>query len=317
MNSLGVQIFLGIAGLALLYYGAEYLVRGGLAIAKRFKISSLIIGLTFVAYATSAPELMVSSDAALAGNGDISVGNIVGSNICNIALILGLCAVIKPLGVSMQLFKFDLPIMVLSAVVLAVNCYFTQGVSRIMGIVFLTGIIFYTWWGIKQARKHPLPVEQEVATPSKLVNSFPLALLVAGGGLAMLIVGAKFLVNSAVFTAGYFGVPDAIIALTVVAIGTSLPELATSVVATIHGERDIAIGNVVGSNIFNILGILGVAPLLKPIYSPGIDGVDLAVMVFFSIILLPIMYTGKNINRLEGAFLLLMYAGYTAYLMVK
>ena len=139
----------------------------------------------------------------------------------------------------------------------------------------------------------------------------------AGGGLAMLIVGAKFLVNSAVFTAGYFGVPDAIIALTVVAIGTSLPELATSVVATIHGERDIAIGNVVGSNIFNILGILGVAPLLKPIYSPGIDGVDLAVMVFFSIILLPIMYTGKNINRLEGAFLLLMYAGYTAYLMVK
>lgn len=309
----------GAAGIILLYYGAEFLVRGGVALARRMKISPLVIGLTLVAFATSAPEMVVSIDASLKNMGDISIGNIVGSNICNLALILGLCAVITPLRVNRALFRLDVPLMILSSIALAVFYWFSTGVARWQALIFFFGIIAYTVWSVygskREARRNPeLVREAEEAIGTGKAVGIGLAVIFVAAGLAGLIGGAKLFVNSAVYLAKLLSVSDAVIGLTIVAVGTSLPELATSVVAAIKGERDIAIGNVVGSNIFNILAIMGVAPLFRPIYAPGISWVDMGMMIFCSLALFPIMKTGGVISRREGAFLLLVYAGYTVYL---
>lgn len=309
----------GAAGLALLYYGAEFLVKGGVSIANKFKISPLVIGLTLVAFATSAPELVVSIDASLKGAGDISIGNVVGSNICNIALILGVCAVITPLAVNIKLFTLDVPLMIGSAGLLAVFYYFTRGVNRIEGLIFLAGIIAYTTWSVynskRESKDNPdLVKEAEAEIGADRNYAWGVALLFVAGGLAALVGGAKLLVNAAVLLAQMLHVSDAVIGLTVVAVGTSLPELATSIVAALRGQKDIAIGNVVGSNIFNILAILGVAPLVAPISAPGISWVDIGLMLFVSIILYPIMKTGSVISRREGGFLLAVYVGYTVWL---
>ena len=244
----------GLIGLVLLYYGAEYLVRGGSAIASRSCVSPLVIGLTLVAFGTSAPELFVSTGAALHGFGDICIGNVVGSNICNIALILGLSALIAPLAVNAELFKRDLPIMILASVVLTVVCLFYGGIGRIVGLLFTVGIVAYTVVGIRSSS-----VKCETHPPEMSRTTAYLAVI---GGLLALVGGAKLILSGAVALEKHFGVADEFVALTVVAVGTSLPELATSVVAARKGEADIAIGNVVGSNIFNILGILGVSALL-------------------------------------------------------
>lgn len=308
-----LQICGGIGGLVLLYYGADGLVRGSVAVATKMKIPPLVIGLTLVAFGTSAPELVVSIGASLNGHGDVSIGNVVGSNICNIALILGVCAMITPLNVNPKLFKLDVPLMLLSSIVLGVFCYFTGGVNRWESLVFLTGIILYTSWSLfasKRDGEQPQETDENAGGDMRL----PLALLLAIAGLFCLICGGKLLVNSAVSIAKVFDVPEAVIGLTVVAIGTSMPELATSIVAALKGEKDIAIGNVVGSNIFNILAILGVAPLFAPIYAPGISWVDMGLMIFVSLILYPIMKTGSVISRKEGVFLFLLYTVYTVWL---
>ena len=310
-----ITVLLGIAGLVLLYYGAEFLVRGGSSIALKLKISPLVIGLTLVAYATSAPELVVSVDAALKGFGDVSIGNVVGSNICNIALILGLCAIITPLTVNSKLLKFDIWLMIVAALAL-LGCYaLNKGVNRIEAAVLLAGCISYTVWSIYSSRREE-SAEVISDVPSR---QYPLyvAILFAAGGLAALIGGAKCFVNSAVDIARFCGVSDAVIGLTLVAVGTSLPELATSVVAAIRKETDIAIGNVVGSNIFNVLCILGIAPLISPIQAVGISYVDMFLMLGLSIILVPMMRTGMRLNRLEGAILLTAYIAYTVFLIVK
>ena len=307
-----LNLLYGCGGLTLLYYGAEFLVKGGVRVARKFKISPLVIGLTLVAFATSAPELVVSIDAALKGLGNISIGNVVGSNICNIALILGVCAMITPLTVNAKLFKLDMPLMILSALLLSVFCLVSHGLNRIQGALLFTGIIVYTVWSIRSARKENESEEPQEDVPNK--GSLAIAVLFVIGGLAALIGGAKLFVNSAVFMAKLFNVSDAVIGLTVVAVGTSLPELATSVVAAIRGEKDIAIGNVVGSNIFNVLAICGIAPLVSPISAPQISTVDLAVMTAVSCLLYPVMKTGMSISRREGAVLLLVYIAYTVYL---
>ncbi len=319
------QALAGIGGLVLLYYGAEFLVRGGVAIARRCGVPPLVIGLTLVAFATSAPEFVVSLDAALNNMGDMSVGNVVGSNTCNIALILGLCAMISPLSVNKKLFSFDIPAMLISAVLLAGMCYFWGGVNRFSAAVLFAGIIFYTIYSIRKSRNSGdvpeevigevnanLGIDQAKPEGMKLIP----AILLAAVGIAALIAGGKLLLMSAVYFAGLMGVSEAVIALTVVAVGTSLPELATSVVAAIKKEQDIAIGNVVGSNIFNILGILGFSGLINPIKAPGISPVDLGMMLLCSFILYPIMRSGWKISRIEGTIMLLMYIGYTAYLIV-
>ena len=300
------------AGIALLYYGAEFLVKGGVKIAYRFKISPLVVGLTLVAFGTSAPELVVSIDSALKGLGNISIGNVVGSNICNIALILGLCSMITPLNVNKQLFRLDVPLMIISAVVLSIFCIAGNGVNRWQGAVFFAGIIAYTVYSIRFAGKNDSSSEDVPENSGSLL----LAVLLVAGGLAALICGSKLFVNSAVYIAKLLKISDAVIGLTVVAVGTSLPELATSVVAAIRGEKDIAIGNVVGSNIFNILAICGIAPLVAPISCPGISMVDMVMMLAVSGLLWIMMKTGLSISRKEGALLFLIYCGYTVYLLV-
>jgi K+-dependent Na+/Ca+ exchanger family protein len=307
-----LQIVGGIGGLVLLYYGAEFLVRGGVQIAKRFQVTPLVIGLTLVAFATSAPELVVSCDAALKGMGDIALGNVIGSNICNIALILGLCAVIAPLQVNASLFKLDLPLMIGSSVLFALFCFLTGGINRIEGALFFAGIIAYVVVSIRNARRSG-DVVTEVegdGKPLSLGISIVLVLL----GLGFLVGGARLLVNSAVWLAELFGVSQAVIGLTIVAIGTSLPELATSVIAALKGERDIAIGNVVGSNIFNILAIMGISPLLRPIEAADIQLIDLGMMVFCTLLLYPFLRTGFVLSRKEGVCLLTVYIGYTVWL---
>lgn len=307
-----LQIVGGIGGLVLLYYGAEFLVRGGVQIAKRFQVTPLVIGLTLVAFATSAPELVVSCDAALKGMGDIALGNVIGSNICNIALILGLCAVIAPLQVNASLFKLDLPLMIGSSVLFALFCFLTGGINRIEGALFFAGIIAYVVVSIRNARRSG-DVVTEVegdGKPLSLGVSIVLVLL----GLGFLVGGARLLVNSAVWLAELFGVSQAVIGLTIVAIGTSLPELATSVIAALKGERDIAIGNVVGSNIFNILAIMGISPLLRPIEAADIQLIDLGMMVFCTLLLYPFLRTGFVLSRKEGVCLLTVYTGYTVWL---
>ncbi|MBR2633407.1 MAG: calcium/sodium antiporter [Lentisphaeria bacterium] len=307
-----INLLYGAAGLVLLYYGAEFLVKGGVKIAQKMKISPLVVGLTLVAFATSAPELVVSVDASLKGHGDISIGNVVGSNICNIALILGVCAMITPLTVNKKLFKVDVPLMIGSAAVLSIFCLMSHGVNRWQGLILFAGIITYTVTSIRTARKEESG-NAEAGEDSSDVNQLVAVLFVAGG-LGMLVGGAKLFVNSAVYLAKLFKVSDAVIGLTVVAVGTSLPELATSVVAAIKGEKDIAIGNVVGSNIFNVLAICGIAPLIAPISAPGISWVDLAMMIGVSVLLYPLMKTGFTISRKEGVLLFAIYVGYTVYL---
>ncbi|MBO5764652.1 MAG: calcium/sodium antiporter [Lentisphaeria bacterium] len=307
-----INLLYGAAGLVLLYYGAEFLVKGGVKIAQKMKISPLVVGLTLVAFATSAPELVVSVDASLKGHGDISIGNVVGSNICNIALILGVCAMITPLTVNKKLFKVDVPLMIGSAAVLSIFCLMSHGVNRWQGLILFAGIITYTVTSIRTARKEEAG-NAEAGEDSSDVNLLVAVLFVAGG-LGMLVGGAKLFVNSAVYLAKLFKVSDAVIGLTVVAVGTSLPELATSVVAAIKGEKDIAIGNVVGSNIFNVLAICGITPFIAPISAPGISWVDLAMMMGVSVLLYPLMKTGFTISRKEGVLLFAIYVGYTVYL---
>ena len=296
----------GLIGLALLYYGAEYLVRGGSAIASRSCVSPLVIGLTLVAFGTSAPELFVSTGAALHGLGDICIGNVVGSNICNIALILGLSALITPLTVNAELFKRDLPIMILASVVLTAVCLFCGGIGRVVGLLFTIGIIAYTIIGIKSS-----PEKCETHSPEMSRTAAYFAVI---GGLLALIGGAKLILLGAVALEKHFGVADEFVALTVVAVGTSLPELATSVVAAKKGEADIAIGNVVGSNIFNILGILGVSALLRPVAIEGMDWVDFGMMLVTAIGLWPLMGARGRLGRFEGILLLTVYGIYLWWL---
>lgn len=309
-----LNIFYAAAGIAGLYYGAEFLIKGGVAVARKAGVSPLVIGLTLVACATSAPELVVSVSAAWEGNSSISLGNVVGSNICNIALILGLSAIITPLAVKKQLFTLDVPVMIGSSVLLTVFYFFNYGLNRIQAAVLLAGFIGYTLWNIHLSRKSGVAdiVENEAGNFPDI--SMKKALLYLVLSLAALIIGARIFLISAVYFARLMKISDAVIGLTVVAVGTSLPELATSVVAAIRKEADIAIGNVVGSNIFNILGILGIAPLIKPMKNVDLSRLDLGVMLLCAVILLPMMRTKWRISRMEGIVLLVIYIAYTVCL---
>ena len=303
-----------VLGLVLLYFGADSLVKGGASIALKLNVSPLVIGLTLVAYGTSAPEMVVSIDAALKGLGDVSIGNVVGSNICNIALILGLCAVITPLRVNPELLKFDIFVMIGSAGCLLGFFILNSGVNRVEGACLLLAAISYTLWSFYASRKGGMK-EKEDDLP-KVQYGILLSVIFVLGGLAALVGGAKLFVNSAVRIAEFCGVSEAVIGLTVVAIGTSLPELATSVVAAIKKEQDIAIGNVIGSNIFNVLAILGAAPLITPVRAEGISWGDMGLMLAISILLYPIMKSGLEINRKEGIFFLAVYGIYTVCLII-
>ena len=302
-------------GLIFLFIGAEGLIRGASALALRVGITPLVVGLTVVAFGTSTPELVVSLKAALIGNSSISLGNVVGSNIANIALILGIAALIRPLDVHANVIRREIPIMIGLSILLIVLLYDGE-LSLIDGIIFVAGIITYTIVNILMARKEKnVEVENEFKEGLKTKLGVPVSILFVVGGLGLMILGANLFVTSAISIAKAVGVSDAIIGLTIVAVGTSLPELITSIVAAYKNESDIAIGNVVGSNIFNILGILGITAIVIPLSSAGISYVDFGVMLFTALILLPLSKTGFKITRFEGFFLVTGYIAYIYYLL--
>lgn len=300
-----------LLGFVLLYYGAEFLVKGASSLAASLGVPPLVIGLTVVAFGTSMPELLVSLSAGLSGKGDIAIGNAVGSNIFNIALILGLAAVFNPLKVKMQLIKFDVPVMIVASVGL-LWILRDKVIDRAEGILLFAlflGYIGYTLYMALRTKQSSEEYEEEFSA-DKSVKGFIIQGIMIVGGLGLLVGGSKALVMGAVDLAKLFGVSEAIIGLTIVAAGTSLPELATSVIAACKKEADISIGNIVGSNIFNILCILGASSMITPLQAQGITALDIYVMAGLSVITLPLMWTGFTITRKEGTLLLALYGGY-------
>lgn len=316
-------LLLFLFGLVLLIVGAELLVRGASRLAAAIGISPLVIGLTVVAYGTSTPELAVSVIAALNGQADLALGNVVGSNIFNVLFILGVSALIAPLLVAQQLVRLDVPIMI--GVSLLTFFLALDGVlSRFDGAFLFVGVIAYTGFLIRQSRKESREIKEEYAQEFGATGSqSPGAVIVQVGlivaGLALLVLGSRWLVNGAVEAARWLGVSELVIGLTIIAAGTSLPEVATSVLASIRGERDIAVGNVVGSSLFNILAVLGLASLLAPTgvsAAPAVLRFDLPVMIAVSVACLPIFFTGHVIHRWEGAMFFGYYVAYTLYLIL-
>jgi cation:H+ antiporter len=312
-----------LAGLALLILGAEWLVRGASRLAAKIGISPLVIGLTVVAFGTSSPELAVSIQSALAGQADIAVGNVIGSNVFNILLILGISAVITPLIVQQQLIRLDAPLMI--GLSFAFYLMALDGViSRLEGILLFAGLITYTVFLIRQSRRESKAVVEEYiqefgAKAESGWQPWILNLGLVGIGLTLLVLGSNWLVESAVSIARWLGLSELIIGLTIVAGGTSMPEVATSVAAAIKGERDIAVGNAVGSNIFNLLSVCGLTAIVAPLGIP-ISQVaktfDLPVMLAVAVLALPIFFTGNCIERWEGWLFLFYYAAYTTYLIL-
>lgn len=317
-----------IAGLVLLVAGAEILVRGASRLARGIGISPLVVGLTVVAFGTSAPEMAVSIGASLAGQADLALGNVVGSNIFNVLLILGLSALVAPLVVSRQLVRLDVPLMI-AVSVLVLLMGIDGRISRLDGAILFAGILSYTAYLIHQGRRESRegrtaaqqtePPDAVQTPPPPQTLSFLKNISLIVGGLALLVLGANWLVDSAIQIAQALGVSELIIGLTIVAAGTSMPELATSVIAGLRGERDIAVGNIVGSNIFNILAVLGLSALVST------DGVavarealsfDIPVMIGVALICLPIFFSGYLISRWNGALLLFYYLIYTTFLLM-
>ncbi|TNF21171.1 MAG: calcium/sodium antiporter [Rhodobacteraceae bacterium] len=294
-----------IGGLVGLFFGGEALVRGSVGIARRMAISPLLIGLTVVGFGTSTPELLVSVDAALRGVPDIAIGNIVGSNICNILLIVGLSALVWPIKVMGATLRRDTAVMVGAALLLVPVFYMAQ-IGRLSGLLLVTGLAGYLIWAYRQPGEAVADDDGAPAPASTIVS-----VLWVIGGLVALMVGARFLVDGAVNIARGYGISEAFIGLTIVAVGTSLPELATSLIAAFKRQSEIAIGNIVGSNIFNVLGILGVTALISPIpVASRFLTFDLPVMIAASLVLTGLLLSRPVIGRSVGVAML---AGYVAY----
>lgn len=319
-----LTIVLLVIGLVCLVGGAELLVRGAAAIASRLGISPIVIGLTVVAFGTSAPELAVSVNASLGGKSDVAFGNVVGSNIVNILLILGLSATVGALAVTQRIVRLDVPILIgVSFVALLMGI--DKKFNRIDGIILVTAAIVYTVWLIRTSRSEGKEVEAEYSEAIEILDEAVVKLplltqvLFVLGGFVTLVLGSQLLVNSATKIAESFGVSELVIGLTIVAIGTSLPELATSVMASIRGERDIAVGNVIGSNLFNIMLVLGMSSIVS---SNGVAvqesaiRLDIPVMIGATIALLPICWNGFQIKRWEGFVLVSFYVLYVLYLLL-
>ncbi|MEM9212847.1 MAG: calcium/sodium antiporter [Cyanobacteria bacterium P01_F01_bin.150] len=317
MAALGTLVF----GLVLLVAGAEVFVRGASQLAVLLGVAPLIIGLTIVAYGTSAPEMAVSLQSGFNPNAvGISIGNVVGSNICNVLFILGTSAMIAPLIVAQQLVKLDVPIMIGVSLLLVLLAQ-DGNLGRLDGMLLLIGAVIYTVFLFSQGREDDAedydPEEARKQRSSMGIWGLNIALIALGG--AMLTFGSSFFVNGAVKIAQYLGLSNLIIGLTIVALGTSLPEAATSVVASMKGERDIAVGNVVGSNIFNILAVLGVAGIFSPTgieVSAAALNFDIPVMVAVAIACLPIFFSGNVISRWEGIVFLAYYIAYVGYVIL-
>jgi len=314
---LALQLLLFLLGVVLLTGGAEFLVRGGARLATAFRVSPLVIGLTIVAFGTSAPELVVSVAAAWRGESTIALGKVVGSNIFNILGILGPAALIAPLAVQAAVVRREVPIMV-GVSLLPLLLGFNGVIGRGEGVLLLIGIVAYTWFSYATSRRETAAVvheyEESLPVPHPRSRLWIDVLLVAFG-LVLLVVGAQVLINAAIPIARALGISERVISLTLVAAGTSMPEFATSMVATFRRQTDIAVGNVVGSNVFNVLSILGAASLVQPLSVPAeMLRIDIPVMMATCAALLPIVMTRHRISRGEGAVLLASLAAYFGYL---
>jgi cation:H+ antiporter len=309
-----LHISLVVVSLCLLFCGAEGLVRGSSSLAIRAGLSPLLVGLTIVAFGTSSPELVVSIKATLMGQGDIAIGNVVGSNSFNIGVILAITALVCPIPVHRQVIRIDAPIAFGLALLLPVLLW-DGTLERTTGGLLFIGILAYTWMNIILSKREAVrPGEGDVEAVPGVTRSWVFDAVMILGGVAVLILGSRLLVDNSIALAKAFGVSEAVIGLTIVAAGTSMPELATSLVAAWRRQPDIAVGNIVGSNIFNILAILGISAMVSPIQATGITALDFGFMILFSLLLLPMLYTGRTLHRVEGGVLLALYGVYLFFL---
>lgn len=310
-----LTITLCLAGLVLILLGANYLVDGSCAVARKSGVSELIIGLTIVALGTSLPELVVSLFGALKGSSDIAIGNVVGSNIINTGLILGLTALIAPIAVGAGSRKRDIPLNLFSALLVVLFIYIGSDISRIEGIILLALYVGYLWLCFK------MPDESEEEAETESAASLPVwkVIIMIVGGFAGLILGGQLFVDNITSIARTLGISDAIIAVTIVALGTSLPELATSVIAAAKGSSQMALGNVLGSNISNIFLILGLTGTVCPLKPEGITTLDLSMLVVMALIVLVFAYASRKrrIFRPCGISLVLTWLAYTVYIVVQ
>ena len=303
-----------LSGLALLVIGGEYLVRASIALSFRFRLSKMVIGLTVVSFATSSPELLVSIQAALDGFSDISLGNVIGSNIANLGLVLGLTALIAPLYIDKDFYKFNWPVMMLFSIAL----YFILANDRLItqkeGIGLLLALAIYLYFLIQRARKNRKPESTKISDALSHTSYSKIIIWLIIGGLA-LFFGADFLVKGAVSFAIDLGVSERVISITMIAVGTSIPELAASIIAAAKGEKALSLGNLIGSNIFNIASVLGITAIIKPIAvnSDKILSSDMFWMIGFAAILIPLAFIPKKfvLGRYKG---LLIFAGYLVFI---
>ncbi len=302
-----------IFGLGLLYFGAEGLVRGSSELGLRFGITPLVVGLTIVAFGTSAPELAVSMNAAHMGKTDVSITNVLGSNIANIGLILAICAIVHPILVEAKLVRHDIPAMIAATLLFCV--LIADGIIKRPDAALLTiGIIVYVIFNTLKSRQfEPSHSRNDLIDQPTSQHSIKKELVFIIMGLMMLVIGGKYLVDGAVQIARHIGLSEAVIGLTIVAVGTSMPELATSTLAAAKKMSAIAIGNVVGSNIFNILSVLGLSALVHPLPLGNVTTTDIIVTLLFSLAMLPLACTGKVISKKEGLFLLASYFCYIGW----
>lgn len=305
-----------IIGFVLLIKGADFFVEGSSGIAKNLRVPSMIIGLTIVAMGTSAPELAVSTTAALKGNNAIAVSNVIGSNLFNLIVVCGVCAILSPLHIQTKTLKEEFPISILAGIILLGFAYTGKTLGRTEGIIFLVLFALFLFWMVKSAlnaRKNGEAVEEEE------IKSLPMwkCLIYIAGGIAAIVWGGDVVVDSASEIAAAFGLSQTLIGLTIVAVGTSLPELVTSVVAAGKGENDMALGNVIGSNIFNVLLILGVSSTITPI-SIGMESIyDLILLTVMSLMVYIFACSKKRLNRTEGIVMIVAYIVYMYYICVR
>lgn len=322
MPELLIPVLSIVAGFVLLALGGEMLVRGASRLAAAARISPLVIGLTVVAFGTSAPELAVTLQSSLAGQADLAVGNVVGSNIFNILFILGLSSLIVPLVVSVQLIRWDVPLMILASVLMLL-LGIDGSIGRYDGLLLFGGLVVYTTWSILESRREGLRakpgLEAEYAEETKPGGRVVVQVVWIFVGLGLLGLGSRWLISGSVVIARLLGVSELVIGLTILAAGTSLPEVAASIIASLRGERDIAVGNVVGSNLFNILCVLGLTALVAPAgitVAPAALWFDIPVMIAVAVATLPIVFTGHLITRWEGALFFAYYLAYVGYLVL-